>query len=137
LFPFGFGLSYTQFKFHGLSLNKKEIQSGETLKVELTVSNTGSRNGETVVQVYLNDLVATVDVPNHSLIDFQRVSLEAGESKQLSFTIMPDEMMLVDDDGKFRLEPGNFRLEIGSCSPGGRGQVLGAPIPVSAVFTVQ
>ena len=137
LFPFGFGLSYTKFSYGGLTLNKKLLQSGEPIEAKLTVSNTGAIGGEEVIQVYLNDLIASVDVPNHNLVDFRRVSLAAGESQEITFTLSPDKMMLVDDEGKSRIEPGSFRLEIGSCSPGGRGQVLGAPIPVSTVFTVQ
>ena len=137
LFPFGFGLSYTQFAYGGLTLDKKVLQSGEPLEVKVTVTNSGTAPGDEVVQVYLNDLMTSVDVPNHSLVDFRRVSLAAGESKELSFQIDPEKMMLVDDDGKLRLEPGNFRVEVGACSPGGRGQVLGASTPVSAMFTVR
>jgi beta-glucosidase len=137
LFPFGFGLSYTQFSYSDLVLDQRSIQNGESLKATLTVRNTGALDGEEVVQVYLNDLAASVDVPNHSLIDFRRVTLKAGESQTIEFSIMPEKMMLVDEDGKLKLEPGNFRLEIGNCSPGARGQVLGASAPVSAVFTVK
>jgi beta-glucosidase len=120
-----------------LSLEKRILQAGEALELKLIITNGGPILGEDVVQVYLNDLIASVDVPNHNLVDFQRVSLAAGESKEITFTIPAEKMMLVDNEGKSRLEPGNFRLEIGGCSPGGRGQVLGAPIPLSTVFTVQ
>ena len=68
---------------------------------------------------------------------FERVTLEPGESRTLKFTLTPEMMSFFDDDGKLTLEPGEFRLEVGGCSPGKRGQELGAPVPVTAVFTVK
>ena len=91
---------------------------------------------EEVVQVYLADLAASVPVPMHSLVAFQRVRLAPGASQTLSFTLTPESMMLVDDTGASRLEPGEFRVTVGGGSPGPRGQTLGAPAPASAVFTV-
>jgi beta-glucosidase len=89
-----------------------------------------------VAQVYLSDLEASVPVPIHSLIGFQRVRLTPGESKTIEFAISPEMMMLFDDDGKQKLEPGQFRLTVGGCSPGKRGLELGAPTPVTAAFRV-
>jgi len=136
LFPFGFGLSYTSFQYSELLLDTQIIQSGESLPLSLTVSNTGKYDAEEVVQVYLSDLDASTEVPIHKLVAFQRITLKAGERKVVSFTITPEMMMFVDDDGNQKLEPGEFRLTIGGCSPGQRGQQLGAPAPVSAVVTV-
>lgn len=137
LFPFGFGLSYTKFNYTNLTLDQITLQAGESLRAAVTVTNSATRDGDEIVQVYLKDLLSSVDVPIQSLIDFQRVSLKAGESKIVEFTITPEKMMLVDDDGKLRLEAGSFCVEVGGSSPGGRSQVLGAPMPVSAVFTLK
>lgn len=136
LYPFGFGLSYTTFRYSDLKLAKDRLPSGESLPVRLTLTNTGSVEAEEVVQFYLSDLEASVPVPQHSLIGFQRVRLAAGQSQELEFSLTPEMMMLFDGDGKQRLEPGEFRLIVGGCSPGKRGQVLGAPEPVSAKFRV-
>jgi beta-glucosidase len=142
LFPFGFGLSYTQFSYHDLKLGKKKrnyysaITAGESLPISLTLTNTGQVAAAEVVQFYLSDLEASVPAPFQQLIGFQRLHLKPGQSKQVRFTVTPEMMMLFDDDGKQQLEPGQFRLTVGGCSPGARGQALGAPEPVSAVFTV-
>jgi len=82
---------------------------------------------------YLNVPASTV-VPLHHLIGFERLNLKAGESKTVNFIITPEMMSFYNDEGKLTLEPGQFRLEVGGCSPGQRGQALGAPKPVSAVF---
>jgi beta-glucosidase len=136
LYPFGFGLSYTQFAYSGLTLAKETVEAGEALPIRFTLTNTGQVEAEEVVQVYLSDLEASVPVPIHSLIGFQRVRLTPSESKTIEFTISPEMMTLFDDDGKQKLEPGQFRLTVGGCSPDVRGVALGAPQPVSAVFAV-
>lgn len=136
LYPFGFGLSYTTFAYSNLRLNKTELKAGEPLEACVTVTNTGKVDAEEVVQVYLKDLEASVLVPINSLVDFQRIALKAGESKDVSFTIEADKMMLYDEDGKQKLEPGEFRITIGGCSPSERGLALGAPEPVTGTFVV-
>lgn len=136
LFPFGFGLSYTSFTYTGLRLSKTALQSGEALEVTFTLTNTGNRSAEEVVQVYIKDLVASVEVPENYLVAFRRITLDPGESRQVAFTLQPEAMMLFDDDGKQKLEPGAFEITIGGCSPGARGLKLGAPEPVSARFNV-
>jgi beta-glucosidase len=136
LYPFGFGLSYTRFAYHDLRLNKSQVAAGETLPVDFTLTNTGAVPGEEVAQIYLSDLDASVPVPRHKLVGFERVSLKPGESRTLALTLTPAMMQLVDDIGAARLEPGRFRVTIGGCAPGARGIALGAPCPVSAEFTV-
>lgn len=137
LYPFGFGLSYTRFEFSDLQLDKTNLASGDSLTLSLTVRNSGGSDSAEVVQYYLSDLHASTVVPLHHLIGFERVNLKAGESKTLTFTITPDMMSFFDDDGKPTLEPGEFRVEVGSCSPGKRGQDLGAPAPVTALFEIK
>jgi len=101
------------------------------------VRNTGNRTAPEVAQFYLSDLEATALVPLHKLIGFERVTLEPGEGRALEYTITPEMMSFFDDNGKLTLEPGEFRLEVGGCSPGKRGQKLGAPEPVTTNFMVK
>jgi beta-glucosidase len=137
LYPFGFGLSYSSFEYADLKLDGDEITAGDELIVSITVTNTGDRTASEVAQFYLSDLQASTLVPLHKLVGFERVTLELGESRTLKLTIAPDMMSFFDDDGKLTLEPGEFRLEVGGCSPGQRGQELGAPKPVTATFVVK
>jgi beta-glucosidase len=136
LYPFGFGLSYSRFEYADLTLDKSKIAVGDGLTVSVTVRNCGDRTAPEVVQFYLSDLAASALVPFQHLIGFERVTLESGESRTLKFTLTPEMMSFFDDDGKLTLEPGEFRLEVGGCSPGKRGQELGAPAPVTALFRV-
>ena len=137
LYPFGFGLSYSRFDYSELQLDKPTVAMGDSLNVSLTLTNCGDSDSAEVAQFYLSDLHASTIVPLHHLIGFERVNLKAGESKTLNFTITPEMMSFYNDDGKLTLEPGQFRLEVGGCSPSQRGQELGAPKPVTAVFEVK
>ena len=137
LYPFGFGLNYTTFSFKDLKLNRSKIKATDNLDFNVTLTNTGSLAGEEVVQIYLSDLEASTIVPMQKLVSFQRVMLAAGESRRLSFTLDPEAFMLINDEGESVLEPGEFLLVVGSCSPGQRGLQLGAPEPVSATVTVE
>jgi beta-glucosidase len=101
------------------------------------VANTGDAAGAEVVQLYLSDLEASAPVPLHKLVAFQRVELGPGESREVNFTLTPEAMSFFDEGGQLRLEPGEFRATVGGCSPGSRGQALGAPEPVVGVFTLQ
>ena len=137
LYPFGFGLSYSQFEYSELEIEKSVLSPGESLQVRLTLTNCGALESAEVVQFYLNDLAASNVVPRHHLIGFERVMLKAGERRTVRFTVNAEMMSFYNDDGKLTLEPGEFRLEVGGCSPGQRGQELGAPGPVTAMFEVR
>ena len=137
LYPFGFGLSYSHFEYSDLQLDKTDIPPGDSLKISLTVRNSGDRDSAEVAQFYLSDLHASTIVPLQHLIGFERVTLKAGESYTLKFTLTPEMMSFYNDDGELTLEPGEFRLEVGGCSPGKRGQDLGAARPVTAFFEVK
>jgi beta-glucosidase len=137
LYPFGFGLSYSCFEYSELQLDKTEVAPGDSLRVSVTLHNSGSRDSAEVVQFYLSDLQASTLVPLHHLVGFERVVLKAGERRAVKFTLTPEMMSFYNDDGKLTLEPGEFRLEVGGCSPGKRGQDLGAPRPVTTVFEVK
>lgn len=136
LYPFGFGLSYSQFTYADLSLKTSQVSAGENLEICVAVTNTGMNEADEVVQVYLSDLEASTIVPLSKLVAFERVTLTPGESRHLHFTLTAEMMSFFDDRGKLALEPGEFRLVVGGCSPGLRGQELGAPTPQTAFFHV-
>ncbi|MBX3062683.1 MAG: glycoside hydrolase family 3 C-terminal domain-containing protein [Anaerolineae bacterium] len=136
LFPFGFGLSYSRFSYSDLALDKHTIKAGESLSLQCSLTNSGSVEADEVAQIYLSDLSASTTVPLHNLIGFQRVHLKAGERTVITFTITPELMKLVNDAGDRVLEPGEFRVTVGGCSPGEFGVRLGAPEPANMNFTV-
>ena len=135
-YPFGFGLSYTHFEFGNLGLEKTIIKPGDFLDISLTVRNNGEISAAEVVQFYLSDIQASTIVPLHHLVGFEKIVLEAGGSQTVNFTLTPEMMSFYNDEGKLTLEPGEFQLEVGGCSPGSRGQELGAPKPVRATFII-
>jgi beta-glucosidase len=118
-FPFGYGLSYTTFELSGLKLGAERIAPGASVSVQVTVKNTGSRVGDEVVQIYVTDVAASVTRPVKQLRAFERVSLEPGESKVLSFTLGPDDLGLLDARMKWVVEPGEFRVSASNSSEGG------------------
>jgi beta-glucosidase len=125
LFPFGHGLSYTDFAYEGLCLPEK-LLPGEGLEVEVTVRNAGERAGDEVVQVYVRDLKTSVPAPSRQLVGFRRVHLEPGEARQVSFTVDPHQLALVDGSGRRVVEAGDFELFVGGGGPGGRAAGLKA-----------
>ena len=92
------------------------MKAGEPLKVTFDVKNTGDRDGDEVVQLYLTDLAASASVPIRALVGFDRVSLKAGEKQTVTFTITPRQMSLIDNNGRRVIEPGEFLLKIGDLS---------------------
>lgn len=115
-FPFGYGLSYTTFKYADLKLSKQKINSNETIEVTMTISNTGKFAGEEVVQLYLQDKFGSVVRPIIELKDFQKIKLEAGETKTLKFIIDNEKLSFYNQALEFKSEPGEFNLMIGSSS---------------------
>jgi beta-glucosidase len=136
LFPFGFGLSYTQFAYHDLTLSAQTLNIGDSLSVEVSVTNTGDRDGDEVAQLYVSDLEASGPAPLYALKGFQRVHLPAGATKNVRFTLTPEAFASIDQEGQAQIEPGEFRLTIGGSSPGAVSIKRGAPTPVSATVTV-
>jgi beta-glucosidase len=113
LFPFGFGLSYTKFAFGNPRLEKSTIEPGESAVVIVDVTNIGARPGDEVVQLYIRDIVSSVTRPVKELKAFQRVSLEPGETKSVSFDILPDRFAFWNIDMDFVVEPGDFLISVG------------------------
>ncbi|GAO43247.1 glycoside hydrolase family 3 protein [Flavihumibacter petaseus] len=116
LFPFGYGLSYTQFSYGPLTMNKSEIAPDDSIDLHFTLTNTGKRTGEEVVQLYVNDLLSSVTRPVLELHGFQKVKLDPGEKKELHFVIGPKTLQLLNREMKRVVEPGQFRLMIGASS---------------------
>src|SRR5947208_4099201 len=119
LFPFGHGLSYTTFSYSDLRLSSPRITPAGTESVSVTVTNTGSREGVEVVQLYVHDEVASVTRPVRALAGFRRVSLKPGEARTVEFQLTPKELGLYNQNMKFVVEPGRFRVFVGGSSVGG------------------
>jgi beta-glucosidase len=136
MYPFGFGLSYARFEYGPLRLSARRIRAGESLTASVTVKNVGATKGEEVVQLYVTDEEASVAAPRWAMKAFRRVRIAPGRSRRVAFQIAPRMMELIGDDGEARIEPGAFMVTVGGCSPGGRGQELGAPPPATGRFHV-
>ncbi len=113
-YPFGFGLSYTDFAYSGLHLDKTGMRRDEKITASLTLKNTGNIAGEEVVQLYLHDQVASVVRPVLELKDFQKVRLEAGESRRVTFTIDREKLSFYNAKLEWGAEPGDFELMVGA-----------------------
>lgn len=116
LFPFGHGLSYTTFVYSRLRTSAAKIGRGDTLSVSADIRNTGSRPGEEVVQLYIEDVISSVATPAKELRGFMRIRLEPGETRTVRFDLTPDDLALYDRDLRRVVEPGEFRIFIGSSS---------------------
>lgn len=116
LFPFGHGLSYTTFAYDGLTVSPESAKPGQTIKVTVNVTNTGKRAGDEIVQLYIRDVIGSVTRPVMELKDFKRVPLAAGETQSVSFTITPDKLEFHDIDMIRRVEPGEFKVMVGTSS---------------------
>ena len=117
LYPFGHGLSYTTFRYSNLKLSTDTIDRDESIRISCNVQNVGDRQGDEVVQLYVTDSEATVKVPVRQLKRFQRVTLSPGESNILSFTLPASDLAFYDiDSNEFMVEPGRFKVGIGSSS---------------------
>ena len=119
LFPFGYGLSYTQFTYSDIALDRTSYGADDSITVTLTLSNTGKYDGTEVVQVYVRDLVGSVTRPVKELKAFERVSLKAGESRNLELRIPVSDLAFYGLDGVKKVEPGDFQLWVAGDSASG------------------
>ena len=137
LYPFGFGLSYTKFKYDNLKLSASKVKAGDELRITAEVRNVGEKPGDEVVQLYVTDVTATVPVPIRSLAGVRRVFLKPGEKQNISFVLTGYQMSIIDDSGKRLVEPGEFLIGVGGKQPGFTGrqdpQTTGV---ITARFTV-
>jgi beta-glucosidase len=116
LFPFGYGLSYTSFGYSDVKLSKTNLKGAEALTATVTVTNKGAYAGEEVVQLYISDPVASISRSVKELKGFTKVNLQAGEAKEVSFTITPELLKFYNSQLKYDWEPGEFVIQIGTNS---------------------
>ena len=116
VYPFGFGLSYTQFSYGEIKLSKTDILPTDSLNLTIEVTNTGSRDGAEVVQLYIRDLVGSITRPVKELKGFQKINFKAGEKKTVQFTIHIKDLSFYKSDLSFGYEPGKFQVFVGGNS---------------------
>ena len=116
LFPFGYGLSYTTFSYGDISISKTNAKGNEKITASITVTNNGKFDGEEVVQLYIRDVVGSITRPLKELKGFQKISLKAGESKTVSFSISPENLKFYNYNLKYDWETGEFHIMIGGNS---------------------
>lgn len=136
LYPFGYGLSYTEFEYSCLKLSKDSIETNETIKLSAVVKNAGKYESDEVVQLYLKDVEASVEVPRWSLRGIKRLGLKPGEAKEVSFELSPRQMAIINNDGKCILEPGSFEVYIGGSQPDERSLKLTNSKVLKGIFEV-
>jgi beta-glucosidase len=116
LYYFGHGLSYTTFEYSNLKINPLRQTTRGNVTVSLDVKNTGRREGDEVVQLYTRDLVSSVTTYEKNLRGFERVHLKPGETRAVAFTLKPEDLALWDRSMRLVVEPGAFRVMVGSSS---------------------
>ena len=126
LYPFGYGLSFTQFRLTNLQLSVQRIRPDGAITVSVEVENIGKRAGDEVAQLYLRDVAASVTRPVKELKGFQRITLRPGEKRRVEFTLTPKHLGFWNQENRFVVEPGDFKVTVGNSSEGG----------LEAVFTV-
>jgi beta-glucosidase len=116
VYPFGYGLSYTHFTYSNLTLSSANLKGAQTLKATVTVTNDGPTTGKETVQLYIRDLVGSITRPVKELKGFQKITLNAGESRNIAFDITPEDLKFYNNELKYDWEPGDFVIMIGGNS---------------------
>lgn len=116
LYEFGFGLSYTTFEYGNLKINPDRINTGGNIEVSVDVRNSGKIKGDEVVQLYIHDMIASTSRPVKELRGYDRITLAPGETKNVKFTLTPEDLSMFDRDMNFVVEPGTFQVMVGSSS---------------------
>jgi beta-glucosidase len=118
LFEFGFGLSYTKFEYSDLSVSPMKVGPSGKVKISVSVKNAGDRAGDEVVQLYVNDVYSSRVTPVKELKGFKRITLEPGESKQVTFTLLMEDLGVFQDGGEFVTEAGAFKVMVDKLESG-------------------
>ncbi len=134
LYPFGFGLGYSEVRYESLQLSAVQLAAGQELQVRVTLRNLSGRSQAEVVQCYLVPPAGGPDTPKAILIDFQKVELAPHATLSTEFALPAGAFLLVDEKGERVRRPGRYALQVGAASPGPRAQALGAPTPVTATI---
>lgn len=124
LFPFGYGLSYTTFRFDNLKVTPEKIGAAGMAKVTVDVTNTGKVAGDEVVQLYIRDMISSVTRPVKELKGFERITLKPGEKRTVSFDLNPEKLSFLNEDFEWVVEPGEFRIMVGTNSRDVQNAVL-------------
>ncbi len=119
LFPFGYGLSYTTFRYSNLKLSSKELSAKGKLTITATVENTGERSGEEVVQLYVRDLIGSISRPVKELKGFHKIKLKAGEKKVVTFELSAKDLQFFGAENRWKTEPGEYKIWVGTNSAEG------------------
>lgn len=116
LYPFGHGLSYTTFAYSNLKINQETVHSQSPITITVDVTNTGKRTGDEVVQLYISDKVCSVITYESQLRGFERITLQPGETKTVSFILQPEDLEILDKNMNWTVEPGEYEVRIGASS---------------------
>ena len=116
LYEFGFGLSYTRFEYSNLEVSPKKVGVKGSVNVSVTVTNAGEKEGDDVVQLYINDVYSSRVTPVKELKGFKRISLKPGEGKRITFTVNIEDLAVYQGKGRFAVEPGLFKVMVGASS---------------------
>lgn len=136
LYPFGFGLSYTKFTYSNLKVSKKQIGKNQLVNIEVTVTNSGKKSGEEVTQLYVSHQ-NFVGAPLQALKGFKRITLASSQSRKINFTLTPDQLQMIDENGNFIFVPGSVKIIVGGASLGKRSEELGAAKTISTFITLK
>jgi beta-glucosidase len=134
LYPFGYGLSYTTFRYANPAVSARTIRPGDSVVVGVDVQNTGGVEGDEVVQLYLSHVRSEIPAPIRSLAGFRRVHLLPGQARRVSFTVSARQMSLIADDGARVIEPGTIELSVGGGQPGDGAAAAGSIVTVRVVL---
>ncbi|QCX40317.1 beta-glucosidase [Aureibaculum algae] len=129
MYPFGFGLTYSKTEIVHLKLNAERLKPKETLTATVTVKNTGNYAIDNVIQLYISPINTADGVPFNSLKAFKRVSLQKGETKNIFFSLMPEDLKMINQKGEKVWRKGAYKIIVGNASPGKLAIELGAAIP--------
>ena len=113
LFPFGYGLSYTSFEYSPMTLSSNTMNASGSIQAQVSVTNTGNREGAEVVQLYIRDMVGSIARPVQELKGFERITLKPGESRLVTFTIDAELLKFYNKDLNYVCEPGDFEVMVG------------------------
>lgn len=136
LYPFGYGLGYSKFQFGEIKIFKESINAGEEVSCEVTVENIGKYEADEIVQLYLEDVEASVEIPRWQLAGIRRLHLKPGEAAEIIFTVSPRQMALIDNEGSCVLEPGFFNVYVSGNQPDERSLRLSGNTAQKAGFCV-
>ena len=125
MFPFGFGLSYSNFIYSNLSINKHKIKSGDSIELNFEILNDSKFLGEEVIQLYIKDVESSFRTPNSSLKFFKRIKLKPGEKTSVNVIVNKEMYSVINEDGRNKIEKGYYKIFIGGSSPGDRSIQLG------------